>query len=465
MCGWALLLTAMVLGILAGNPAAIVRMFLATFSNERFVVPICTAMGFAYVLKFTQCDQHLVHLLVKPLTHVRPLLVPGTVVVGFLINIPIVSQTSTAITLGAVIIPILLAARIAPVTIGAALLLGSSLGGELLNPGAPELRTVVEESTKEALAMGQSVPGVTEALVGRILPLNLLGLAVATVVFWMLSKRDLKVDDPEQGEEITPVFRVNFFKATIPVLPLILLFLTGPPLKLLEVPPGWLVEQKQQKLPAAIAAIGSVAPVGGFPGGVPWIAVAPRAEQKLSPQERGLFDCRLIGAAMLVGVVVATLSAGRLSLQVAGTFFEGAGYAFTHIISLIVTANCFGEAVKLIGLAAVLGDLIEMMPLLLMPSAGLLPLAFGVLCGSGMATTQSLFGFFVKPSLQLGIDPFVVGAIVSLASAAGRTMSPFSAVTLMCGTLTKTTAMKLSMRVALPLLAAIVAEVIVAMLK
>ena len=166
---------------------------------------------------------------------------------------------------------------------------------------------------------------------------------------------------------------------------------------------------------------------------------------------------------MLVGVVVATLSAGRMGFQVAGTFFEGAGYAFTHIISLIVTANCFGEAVKLIGLARVLGDLIELLPILLMPSAGLLPMGFATLCGSGMATTQSLFGFFAKPSLQLGIDPFLVGAVVSLASAAGRTMSPFSAVTLMCGTLTRTTAIQLSMRVALPLLAAVVAEVIAAM--
>src|SRR5438552_1441127 len=63
----ALLLTALALGTLAEKPTSIVRVFLTTFSNERFVVPICTAMGFAYVVKLTQCDQHLVHLLVKPL--------------------------------------------------------------------------------------------------------------------------------------------------------------------------------------------------------------------------------------------------------------------------------------------------------------------------------------------------------------------------------------------------------------
>src|SRR5205809_2138200 len=61
-----LLLTALALGVLGGKPEAIVQMFLKTFSDERYVVPICTAMGFAYVLRFTGCDKHLVHLLMKP---------------------------------------------------------------------------------------------------------------------------------------------------------------------------------------------------------------------------------------------------------------------------------------------------------------------------------------------------------------------------------------------------------------
>ena len=50
------------------------------------------------------------------------------------------------------VIPILRAARISPVIVGAALLLGSSVGGELFNPGAPELRTTVDESQKAARA-------------------------------------------------------------------------------------------------------------------------------------------------------------------------------------------------------------------------------------------------------------------------------------------------------------------------
>src|SRR5438067_702563 len=90
----ALLVAALALGVLAGNPAAVVRVFLVTLADEKFVVPICCAMGFAHVLRLTQCDRHLVHLLVRPLKRVRALLIPGTVLVGFCVNMPIISQTS-----------------------------------------------------------------------------------------------------------------------------------------------------------------------------------------------------------------------------------------------------------------------------------------------------------------------------------------------------------------------------------
>ena len=370
---------ALLLGALAARqrwpaiPMAIVRTFLATFANEKFVVPICTAMGFAYVLRHTQCDQHLVHLLVEPLRKVRPLLIPGTVVVGFLVNIPIVSQTSTAVTIGAVAIPLLLASRLSPVTVGATLLLGSSIGGELLNPGAPELRTIVEESHK---AGGTHVDLSTHDCVSRILPLNLLGLVVATAVFWALStraesSRPMEPDEAPHDEEPTSKpaeFQVSLLRAAVPLFPLILLFLTGPPLKLVPVERAWLVDSSK-------------------------------------PGSAELFDSRLIGTAMLLGAAVAALVVRQRALGVTTAFFEGAGYGFTHIISLIVTANCFGEGIRLIGLAGLVGDMVQHAPTSLLPLAGGLALGFALLCGSGMAATQSLFGFFAAPAVHLGIDP------------------------------------------------------------
>ncbi|MCS7046136.1 MAG: hypothetical protein NZO58_07255, partial [Gemmataceae bacterium] len=141
-----LFLAAVALAALGGVPHLVAITFFKTFSDEKFVVPICTAMGFAYVLRHTGCDRHLVRLLVRPVQRARWLLIPGAITVGFLVNMPIVSQTSTAVTVGTVIIPLLRAAGVPATTIGAALLLGSSIGGELFNPGAPELRTTVEAS-------------------------------------------------------------------------------------------------------------------------------------------------------------------------------------------------------------------------------------------------------------------------------------------------------------------------------
>src|SRR5262245_61711560 len=147
--------TGLLLAALVGQVDVVLKKFIATFSDEKFVVPICTAMGFSYVLRLTGCDQHLVRLLVRPLVRVRFLLVPGTIVVGFLVNMPVVSQTSTAVAIGPVVIPILRAAHVSPLTIGGALLLGCSIGGELFNPGAPELRTTITESIAAAEKLGR----------------------------------------------------------------------------------------------------------------------------------------------------------------------------------------------------------------------------------------------------------------------------------------------------------------------
>ncbi len=410
-----LLVGSLLLGCVALKPHVVIIDFFTTFTSEKFVIPLCTAMGFSHVLKHTGCDQHLVHLLVKPLTKVRGLLVPGTVLVGFLVNMPIVSQTSTAATLGPVVIPILRCANLSPLTTGAALLLGSSIGGELLNPGAPELITTIQKSKEAAVERGED-PSVydSDRCVRRILPLNLIALVVGMLAFWALSRRA-----PLEANNETPLvddFRIDLWKAAVPLVPLALLYVTSFPLHWVQVPPSWI------ETPLANGA----------------------------PSDR--FQTRLIGAMMLVGVVVAALASPSKSGGVARAFFDGAGYGFGQIVSVIVVANCFGTAIKLIGFAEAIRVLIHAAPQAIVALAGAVSLGFAALCGSGMATTQSLFGFFAGPAIDLGLDPTHVGAVVSIASAAGRTMSPFAAVTLCVAAMTETSPFALARRVAPPLL-------------
>lgn len=396
----ALLAAAFGMAGLRGDVAPIVVKFISTFSDEQYVVPICTAMGFAYVLKHTGCDQHLVRLLTRPLRSARPFLIPGVVLVGFLVNIPVISQTSTAVCIGAVVVPLMRAAGLSSITIGASILLGASIGGELLNPGAPELNTVAKR-------LGISPTEIVPSVIPLILP----HLAIATGIFWIMRWRaERKTGQVTAVESPPPEFRINVLRAIIPVVPLVLLFLAGPPLKVFHVPEHWLI-----------------AGSGGY-------------------------DTRLIGLAMLVGVVAAALANPWTIKGVPKAFFEGAGYAFTEVISLIVTASCFGKAVEIVGLAKLIGEGIQQVPGLLIPVAGFVPLAFAALSGSGMASTQSLYGFFVEPADNLGTDPKEVGAVVSIGAAAGRTMSPVAAVALMSARLTGTNSLELARRVALPLL-------------
>jgi DcuC family C4-dicarboxylate transporter len=165
---------------------------------------------------------------------------------------------------------------------------------------------------------------------------------------------------------------------------------------------------------------------------------------------------------MVIGSGVASAVCWRQSLHAARAFCEGAGYGFTHIISIIVAATCFGKGVEQLGVGELLLRAVGNVPRLLLPLAAAVPMSFAVLCGSGMASTQSLFGLFVEPATSVGMDPVHVGAVVAIAASAGRTMSPVAAITLMCATLTETSPLSLARRVVLPLLIAMLVTLVAA---
>jgi C4-dicarboxylate transporter, DcuC family len=413
-----LFLAALALGGIAGDLTPVLRTFLTTLSSEQFVIPICTAMGFAQVLRHSACDQHLVHLLVRPIQSFRPLLIPGAVGVAFLVNMSVISQASTAVAVATVLVPLLRSAGLTPTTVGATLLLGSSLGGELLNPGAPELNTVARATGADS----------TE-VVPRVLPLLLVQLGVATAIFWLLCARaEAKAADAEKAaEEVkADTFRVNVLKAAVPVVPLALLAVVGPPFNLVNVPREWLVDPSQ----AGHAAFGT----------------------------------RLIGLSMLIGAALAALASPRKAADSARVFFEGAGLALTNIVSVIVIAQCFGTGIKQLNLDEPIRNFILARPDLVWPVAGAVTLAFAALCGSGMAATQSLYAFYINTGMSLELM-LRVGAVVAISAAAGRTMSPVAAVVFTCAALTASDPLAIARRVAVPLLVAAAVTVLTAWLR
>ncbi len=388
----ALLLGSVPLFAANGGMAEMLGKMAAEMANPATVVPIGSALGFAYVLRLTECDREMVRLLLRPLKRMPLLLIPGGVIAGYLVNTTVVSQSGTAAVLGPILIPLLRAGGLAPATAGAVLLLGSSMGGELFNPGAVEMRKLADLT-----GLG------SEQLVRRQAPLNFIACGTALLVFWILARRQ-KQTSGEPGERAPKPddSPISLFKAVVPIVPLVLLFLD--------------------------TALVKASPLVSFEG----------------PTK--------ILSAILVGVVLAGLAAPGSASRLASSFFEGAGYSYTHVISLIVTASTFAEGVRRSGLIELLVRALANQPAIAPFATVLIPWGLGVVSGSGIAPAIAIMEFFVPAAESLGLDPVQLGALASLGAHFGRTMSPAAAVVAMSARLSDAPAGDLIRRVVVPLL-------------
>ncbi|HQR42851.1 MAG TPA: C4-dicarboxylate transporter DcuC [Gemmatales bacterium] len=406
-----LLVASFALAALSQQTEKIIITIFQGMADATSVIPICSAMGFAYVIKAFGCDQELVKALSRPLLSARFLAVPGTILIGFMVNITIISQTSTSLAVGTVLIPLLRSLGLRGVVIGSALVLGSSIGGELLNPGAPELGTVADR-------LSLTRPVIRDE-VAKVLFVH---LAVAVLIFLWLRRHELLQKDEVELAAVS----INWLQAIVPLVPILLLLVLGPPLEWLSWPKHWLLGEKD----------------------------AP-----------GLYSSRLIGLSMLIGCMVACLACPRQTGSVARHFFDGAGYGYIHIISLIIIAKCFSQGIKLPGITLVIGHLAEAWPALLIPLAALLPALLAFLSGSGIGATQGLYPLLADVAMAQGVSPVDVGVVCCIGSAAGRTASLVAAVVLMCSQLTESKPAEISKRVLTPLALGLAIVVAIMMLK
>lgn len=86
-----LFLSGVAMAALSGKLNEAITAFSKAMVNEGLVTVICTVMGFAFVMKLTQCDAHLVNLLARSIGHFQFILIPGTMLVTWLVNIALPS--------------------------------------------------------------------------------------------------------------------------------------------------------------------------------------------------------------------------------------------------------------------------------------------------------------------------------------------------------------------------------------
>ena len=200
--------------IIAGKPMAALDAFAKSMTNAGLITSVCSCMGFAWCMKYTGCDKHLVVAIGKVLKKMGFLLIPGATLATFVVNIAIPSAAGCSAAVGVIFIPILMAAGVHPAMAAAAVKSGTY--GSMLNPG------LVHNGVIAKLAGTQ----ITD-VIGNHMMATVAGVIVAAVVLTVIAivLKENKGYVPEGSVVDDDSFSVNALYAIMPLVPVIILLL------------------------------------------------------------------------------------------------------------------------------------------------------------------------------------------------------------------------------------------------
>jgi DcuC family C4-dicarboxylate transporter len=365
---------AMAIGVVAGQPSVVFRKTAETLADAKFLLPICSAMGFAYVVRETGCIDAMVRLLARPILRAPQWIVPGGAAVALVVNMAIPSQTSTLAAVGPLMIALMTKARRSAAEAGAALVFGASVCGAVLNPGLAEIAAV-------STMAGRSAPSVTVPLAPAVACAFVSGMAALVIARRLgVGRGDMELSplaEPQEGGA-----EPSLLKALLPPLPVLWLLLAHPSL-----PSSKLV---QRAMPAGLEVF----------------------------------------TAMIAGAALVMLLASAKRTATAKVLFEGMGYAFANIVTIIAVSTGTAKALEVAGVLRSFFDLAAGNPAATLTMAFLLAFFLAAISGSGTASSVALIAAIGPRASDLGVAPAALGGVILFGAEAGRTTSPVAAVLL-----------------------------------
>lgn len=209
-----LFIAGLLMTMCAGKYSLAFDAFTKSMVNKGLVPVVCSVMGFAFVMKYTGCDVHLVHLLVDKIKKAKYILIPASVIITWLVNIALPSAAGCGAAVGIVLIPLLVKAGVHPVIAASSILAGT--WGSVLNPGTvhnPFIAKIVNTDPM-SIVIGHTPAAVVGVIV---MALALTGVAVFN--------KENSGYIAENKEESSDEFSVSYIKAIVPLVPLVLLLL------------------------------------------------------------------------------------------------------------------------------------------------------------------------------------------------------------------------------------------------
>jgi len=371
----ALLTGGLLMAAIALNPQAWSDAFAKNMVVAGLLVVIPPVMGFAAVMEITGCNPHLVKLLTDPLIKVRPLLIPGAMLVTFFINMALSSAAGCTAAVGVVLIPAMMAAGIHPAMAAASVFAGT--WGSTWSPGNPHIAMTAKIAGVQVMDVIKAHMPVTLAIAVVVaLLLYLEGRLFKQDRDWTPEKAGADLAQIAKGQK-TGVEKVNVWRALVPVVPLAILLVTN----------------------------------------IPWVTttlpVIPKSVTVL--------------VAMMIGTALGMLVTWTSPTVICNKFFDGMGHAYGFVFGIIIAAGAFIGGLEAAG---VIKALIEGLKgaQSAVPFFGTFgPFLLAILGGSGDAATLAFNNAVTPHAAQFGINAINLGNLANVGGALGRSMSPVAA--------------------------------------
>lgn len=397
----ALLTGGLVMAVLSWKLQAFSEAFTKSMTTAGLISVILPVMGFAAVMELTGCNAHLVKMLTDPLLKVRVVLVPGAMLVTYLINTAISSAAGCTAAVGVILIPAMIAAGIHPAMAGAAVFAGT--WGSVFSPGSPHPAMIAKIANVSVIdvILAHKTASITAAFI------------VAAVLFAeaKLFKQDKGWTAEKAGADLSKlaaakraaIEKVNVLMALIPVVPLALLLIT-----------------------------------------VPQFGITT----KILPKGLTVLESMLIGSAL--GMLVTWTGPTKVVTE----FFDGMGRAYSLVIGIIIAAGVFIGGLQAAGVIdsflAVLKGAQSAVPFL--GTFG--PFVIAVLSGSGDAAAIAFNTAVTPHAAQFGITSISLGNMAWVGGSLGRSMSPVAAACIIGAGFAGVSPFELAKRNAVPMLVA-----------
>lgn len=385
-----------VMSLVAGAPLAPFQAFSHAMLETKLFESIIAVMGFAMVMKLTECDKHLINLLIKPLRKAGPLLIPASVLVTLFINVSITSSAGCSAAVGSILIPLMIAAGIHPAIAGACIYAGTY--GAMFNPGYPQVALIVSVS-------GSTPVGV---VANHFIPLLFSGI-IGAISLWIIAILNKEHKGYQLPEGIVAPesahFKVNYLYAFVPLVPIVILVL---------------------------------------------------GNMNLVP----MFKPLSISHAMIIGVFCAFFVTRVSPQKISKEFWHGAGDAFGHVFGIIICALVFVGGMQSLGLIKSLITVMIEIPSLAKLSSAIGPFLLGIMSGSGDAASVAFNKAVTIHAADFGLSPMSMGSMAAIGGALGRTMSPVAGGMIICATLAGVSPMETAKRNAPGMIIAVITTMV-----